>query len=92
MNLIASPLLVNSADGNQVESIAAAEEAKLAVAGSVIIRDCLQGALSEYCIAMDRCAGEFDAFTLECETFAGQAGKLADHKEESILQINEQTS
>jgi hypothetical protein len=84
---IASPLLNASADHDRIESIAAAKEAELAVAGAIVIRDSLAGALSEYCIAMDRCAGEFDALASECETFVGQAGNLADTKKKAFYKL-----
>ena len=70
-----------------MESIGAAKEAKLAVAGAMVIRDSLAGALSEYCIAMDRCAGEFDALASECLTFAGQAGKWTDTKKKAFYKL-----
>jgi len=78
VGLVASPLLLKSAAGNRVESIAAGEEAKLAVAAATAIRDALAGALDWYCKAMDRCAGEFQMLASECDSFAGKAEQLAD--------------
>jgi len=84
---IATPLLENSASGNRVQAVAAAEEAKLAVSASVVIRDTLATALTEYCFAMDRCAGEFEKLASDCESFAGQAEKLSDSKKQAFYKL-----
>jgi hypothetical protein len=87
VGLIAAPLLEASASDKRVLAVAAEEEAKLAVAASVVIKETLARALTEYCFAMDRCAGEFEKLASDCESFAGQAEKLSDRKKQTFYKL-----
>lgn len=75
---IALPMLWSSASGDVEEATAAKKEAEMAVAASIVVKDVLQRALTEYCSAMDRCAGEFENIASECETFASQTDNLGN--------------
>jgi len=75
---IATPLLAYSAQNSRVEAIAEEEEAKIAVGAATVVKECLHGALKEYCFAMEQCAGEFQKIASDCESFAGQAEKFGD--------------
>lgn len=81
---IASPMLMKSSMFDLFESIAANEEAQLAVAASNVVKETLQRALAEYCFAMERCAGEFQNIASECETFAGQADSFDKRKQRAF--------
>jgi|ERR1719195_38890 len=81
---IASPMLMSSACGDLEEATAAKEEAEMAVAASIVVKDVLQRALAEYCSAMDRCAGEFQNIASDCETFAGQTENLGKAKKQAF--------
>lgn len=84
VGLIATPLLLDSANSDYNHAVAAKEEAELAVAASMVVKDTLAVAIAKYCFAMDRCAGEFEKIASECETFASQGEKFKESQKRAF--------
>jgi len=82
----ATPLLLSSAQHDQIDAAAALEESQLAVNATFVIRDCLSGALAEYARAMENFASTFQSLAHEISAFLHDVDKFSEvHKKSFYL-------
>lgn len=85
VNLIATPLLANSASDDLVQATVAGEEAQLAVNATFVIKDCLVGAIADYVEAMGILASTFQMLANEIEGFLKHLDKLSEKQKSAFL-------